>query len=119
MKGSDNYGLKDESQTHIIVFEKEFGELPVGCYNNVFNPLEGEKAIIEVLLRDQGKVSICLYDTKGSKIKQLADEEKEAGTYRYYWDGRNDSGNVIGNGLYFVHIQTGDYKKTKKIVVIK
>jgi flagellar hook assembly protein FlgD len=38
---------------------------------------------------------------------------------RYYWDGKDDSGNVVGSGLYFVHIEAGDYKETKKIVVVK
>jgi len=56
---------------------------------------------------------------KGEKIRELANEEKSAGTYPYYWDGKDNSGNIVGCGLYFVHIQAGDYKKTKKIVVVK
>jgi len=118
---TDVQGYKGRAQTQIVVLkkDKEFGELPTGCYNNVFNPTKGEKAIIQVVLKNQGKVSVILYDTRGSKIKQITDEEKEAGTYRYYWDGRNENGNTVGSGLYFVHIQAGDYKKTKKIVVVK
>lgn len=118
---TDNQGLTDTATISIRVSVRPglADGRELSCYNNMFNPLKGEKAIIEVLLKDQEKVSICLYDTKGSKIKQLADEEKEAGTYRYYWAGRNDSGNVVGCGLYFVHIQAGDSIKTKKIVVIK
>ena len=116
---TDDHGLKAESQTHIIVFEKEFGELPAGCYNNVFNPAKGERALIVVELPKQAHVRLNLYNTRGNRIRKLADEQKEADVYKYYWDGRNDSGNVVGSGLYFVHIQAGDYKKTKKIVVVK
>ena len=116
---TDSQGFKGESQTHIIVFRKEFGGLPISCYNNVFNPTKGERALIIVELPKQARVKIGLYNTRGSKIKELADEEKEADIHKYYWDGRNDSGNVVGSGLYFVHIQAGDYKKTKKIVVVK
>jgi PKD repeat protein len=116
---TDDPGLKGKSQTHIMVFEKKFGELPAGCYNNVFNPAKGERALIAVELQKQARVRLNIYNTRGNKIRELADEEKEADTYRYYWDGRNDSGNVVGSGLYFVHIQAGDYKKTKKIVVVK
>jgi len=111
--------LKGKSQTHIIVFEKEFGELPAGCYNNVFNPAKGERALIVVELPKQAHVRLNLYNTRGNRIRELADEEKEAGTHKYYWDGRSGNGNVVGSGLYFVHIQAGDYKKTKKIVVVK
>ena len=116
---TDDHGWKGKSQTHITVFEKEFGELPAGCYNNVFNPAKGEKVLIVVELPKQAHVKISLYNTRGNRIRELADEEKEAGIHKYYWDGRNDSGNVVGSGLYFVHIQAGDYKKTKKIVVVK
>ncbi|HUW23186.1 MAG TPA: PKD domain-containing protein [bacterium] len=116
---TDVYGVKDESQTHIIVFQKEFAELPAGCYNNVFNPAKGERALIVVELPKQAYVRLNLYNTRGNRIRELADEQKEAGIHKYYWDGRNDSGDVVGSGLYFVHIQAGDYKKTKKIVVVK
>jgi len=116
---TDVYGLKDESQTHITVFEKEFRELPAGCYNNVFNPAKGEKALIVVEVPKQAHVRLNLYNTRGNKIKELADEEREAGRHKYYWDGKSGNGDVVGSGLYFVHIQAGDYKKTKKIVVVK
>jgi hypothetical protein len=89
------------------------------CYNNVFNPTKGEEALIWVELSKQAHVKINLYNTKGNRIRELADEEKEADIHKYYWDGKNDSGNVVGSGLYFVHIQAGDYKRTKKIVVVK
>jgi len=116
---TDNLRLKCKSQTRITVFGKEFGELPAGCYNNVFNPAKGEKALIVVELPKQGHVKLRLYNTRGNKIRELADEEKEAGSHKYYWDGKSDNGDVVGSGLYFVHIQAGDYKKTKKIVVVK
>jgi len=116
---TDVYGVKDESQIFITVFPKEFAELPAGCYNNVFNPVKGEKALIVVELPKQARVRVNLYNTRGNKIRELADEEKEAGSHKYYWDGKSGNGDVVGSGLYFVHIQAGDYKKTKKIVVVK
>jgi hypothetical protein len=91
----------------------------IGVYNNVFNPLNGEKVIIKIDIAEQTHIKINLYDTKGKKIKELADEERDTGMPRYEWDGKDGSGNVVGSGLYFVHIQAGDYKKTKKIVVVK
>lgn len=116
---TDSQGFKGESQTYITVFEKVFGNLPTGCYNNVFNPTKGEKALIIVELPKKARVKLGLYNTRSNRIRELADEEKEAGTHKYYWDGKNDSGNVVGSGLYFVHIRAGGYKKTKKVVVIK
>ena len=118
---TDNGGLTNTDTVTIKVLkgDKEFGELPTGCYNNVFNPTKGEEALIVVELPKQAQVKISLYNIRGNKIKELADEEKEPGTHKYYWDGENSNGDAVGSGLYFVHIQAGDYKKTKKIVVVK
>jgi len=121
LKVTDIQGYKGKAQTHIVVLkkEKEFGELPPGCYNNVFNPTKGEKALIVVELQKQAHVRLNLYNTRGNKIRELADEQKEAGTHKYYWDGKSGNGDVVGSGLYFVHIQAGDYRNIKKIVVVK
>jgi parallel beta-helix repeat protein len=118
---TDNGGLTDTDTVTIKLLKQgeEFGKLPLGCYNNVINPLKGEETIIVVEMKKRGSIKIDLYDTKGNKIRELADEEKDADTHNYSWNGRDDSGNFVGCGLYFVHIQAGDYKKTKKIVVVK
>jgi len=118
---TDDEGLTDTDTVTIKVLreDKEFGELPMGCYSNVINPSIGEKVLIIVELPKQAHVTLNLYDTKGNRIRELADEEKEPGTHKYYWDGKDDSGNVVGSGLYFTHILAGDYRKTKKIVVLK
>jgi len=94
-------------------------KIELKCYNNVFNPIKGEEAVIKVELNEGGRIKLNLYNARGEKIKELADEEKDAEIYKYYWDGKDNSGNVVGSGVYFVHIQAGDYKKTKKIVVVK
>ena len=116
--------LQDTKTITVTVTEAtDFADGPdkteLKCYNNVFNPTKGEKALIVVELPKQAHVRLGLYNTRGNRIRELADEQKEAGTHKYYWDGKTDSGNVVGSGLYFVHIQAGDYKKTKKIVVVK
>jgi len=109
-----------EGETGVATIEPyAAGPDRIGVYNNVFNPLEGKEALIRIDITEQTHIKIDLYDTKGKKIKELSDGERDAGICRYYWDGKNDSGNIVGSGLYFVHIQAGDYKETKKIVVVK
>jgi flagellar hook assembly protein FlgD len=47
------------------------------------------------------------------------DEEKGPGNYRTSWDGTNNSGDSVGNGVYFVMIQQPSGKTIKKVIVIK
>jgi len=89
------------------------------CYNNVFNPIEGEKALLWLELKDRARVKLDIYDMRGERIREVADEVRESGICKYYWYGRDDSENIVGSGVYFVHIEAGDYRKTKKIVVVK
>ena len=114
---------KDIAITVKEVSPPDFQDLPdrtaLECYNNVFNPTKGEKALIRVEIKEKVDIKLGLYDTKGRKIEEIANEEKEPGRYQYYWYGRNNSGNVVGSGLYFVHIEAGNYKETKKIVVVE
>jgi len=118
---TDNGGLTATGTVTIKVLKgyEKFGKLQTGCYNNVINPARGESATIMVEIEEPGHIRIVLYDMKGKKIREVADEEKEPDIYKYYWDGKDDSGNVVGSGLYFVRIRAGSYKKTNKIVVIK
>ena len=116
--------LQDTKTITVTVTEAtDFADGPdkteLKCYNNVFNPTKGERSLIVVELPKQAHVRLGLYNTRGRKIKELVNEEKEAGIHKYYWYGRNDNGNVVGSGLYFVHIEAGDYKRTRKIVVVK
>ena len=101
----------------------DYGDKPdktsMKCYNNVFNPTKEQEALIWIELSKPARVKVDLYNTRGNRIRELVDKEEDAGTCKYYWNGRDDSGNVVGSGLYFVHIQAGDFKKTKKIVVVK
>jgi len=118
-------GVLQDTETITVTVTKapDFADKPnkteLKCYNNVFNPTKGEKALIVVEIPKQAHVRLNLYNTRGNKVRELADEEKEAGTHKYYWDGKSGNGDVVGSGVYFVHIQAGDYKKTKKIVVVK
>ena len=36
-----------------------------------------------------------------------------------YWDGRNNLGETVGSGIYFYHLQAGDFSATRKLVIIK
>jgi len=35
------------------------------------------------------------------------------------WDGKNNSGKEVASGIYFYQLRAGDYKETRKLVLIK
>lgn len=124
---TDNANATGETQVTITVSGiesqaegDEVQETKLKCYNNVIEPSGGGGAAeIHVDIKDRGHVSVVLYDSKGREIKKFANETKDAGSYTYYWYGKDDSGNTVGSGVYLVQMKSGSYSKTKKIAVIK
>lgn len=36
-----------------------------------------------------------------------------------YWDGRNENGEEVSSGIYFYTVQTGDFRQSKKMVIVR
>ena len=79
-------------------------------YPNPFNP----ETWIPYQLAHSADVTLTIYDTKGVLVRQLDLGYRSAGYYAdrksaAYWNGHNDSGELVASGVYFYQIQAGDY----------
>ena len=84
-------------------------------YPNPFNP----ETWIPYCLKDAGFVSIRIYDITGQLIRTLNLGHKSTGIYTSmvesaYWDGKNESGEVAGSGVYFYRYKFGRFFSHKK-----
>lgn len=84
-------------------------------YPNPFNP----STTIKYDLKNDGKVSLVVYDIIGREVIKLVDWNEEAGYKSVTWDGRNKTGSQISSGVYFYTLRTGDFVKTVKMVFVK
>jgi Zn-dependent metalloprotease len=89
-------------------------------YPNPFNP----ETWIPYQLAKPAHVVISIYDVNGQLVRRLDSGQKSAGSYisreaAAYWDGRNRYGEVVPNGVYFYHIQAGDFQATRRMAVVK
>ena len=65
-----------------------------------------------------GHVSLKIYNVAGRELRTLVDQDAAAGTFRALWDGRDDSGSLVGRGVYFARFAaTGAKTETRKIVL--
>jgi len=81
-------------------------------------------AWIPYRLASDAPVSISIYDTRGSRIRQLQPGAQAAASYftqenAAYWDGRDSHGEPGSSGVYFYRLDAGDFTATRKMVVIK
>ncbi len=91
----------------------------VTVYHGVFNPAAGEKVGIAYTLSEAGQVRISIYDSLGREIKGVISEYKSIGSYLDWWNGKNDSGEIVASGVYLIYLEAPEIKVMKKVVVVK
>ncbi|MEK7746335.1 MAG: FlgD immunoglobulin-like domain containing protein, partial [Elusimicrobiota bacterium] len=91
----------------------------LSAWNNVFNPLRGEKATAKYEILEPGQVTLRLFTVNGSLVRTLVDEAKPAGKGSVDWDGTNSAGSRVASGIYLLHLKAPGITKTQKIIVIK
>ena len=89
-------------------------------YPNPFNP----ETWIPYQLAAPTDVTLHIYSAGGTLVRTLALGHRSAGMYHSrnraaYWDGRNQHGEVVANGLYFYTLSTGDFTATRKMLIRK
>ncbi len=84
-------------------------------YPNPFNP----ETKIKYSLAKNSKVKLVIYNVLGQRVKTLVDEYKTAGNKLAYWDGKDETGNEVGSGVYFYKIEAGDFMQTKKMILLR
>ena len=89
-------------------------------YPNPFNP----ETWIPYHLAAPAKVALTIYAVDGKVVRHLDLGHQVAGFYQSksraaYWDGRNNVGERVASGIYFYTLTTGDFRATKKMLIIK
>jgi flagellar hook assembly protein FlgD len=60
-----------------------------------------------------------VYDILGREIVTLVHEQKPAGTYNVFWDGRDTQGKTVSSGVYFYSVEHSGQRIAKQMVLIK
>ena len=85
------------------------------AYPNPFNPVTS----LRYDLQKNGLVNITIYDMMGRIVKTLVNGSQTAGFNSIKWNATNDRNEPVSAGLYLYTIQTGEFRQTKKMVLLK
>ena len=85
------------------------------AYPNPFNPT----TTLQYELLKEVLVSFNIFDLMGYHIKSLINNKQPAGHHSIKWDATNDSGEPVSAGMYIYMIQAGEFRQTKKMVLLK
>ena len=84
-------------------------------YPNPFNPTTS----LAYSLPEDALVNITIYDMMGREVKTLVSAEQIAGFKSIQWNATNNAGQPVSAGLYLYTIQAGQFRQTKKMVLLK
>lgn len=84
-------------------------------YPNPFNP----ETTLKYQLPEAADVKLEVYNVVGQVVRTLVADHQNAGRYVVQWDATNDNGQPLSSGIYFYHIQAGEFQKTKKMLLLK
>jgi hypothetical protein len=82
---------------------------------NPFNPA----TTVPFELEGRGRVYIQIFDVNGRLTRTLLNEVRSPGKQQVTWDGRNDSGETVSSGVYFIKMRTGRFSAVEKAVFVK
>jgi len=84
-------------------------------YPNPFNPVTH----LRYNLPEDALVNITIYDMMGRQVSTLVSSQQTAGFKSVLWNATNDKGSPVSAGLYLYTIQAGQFRQTKKMVLLK
>jgi hypothetical protein len=112
----------DSQQTQVLQAPKPALSVSM-LYPNFPNPFNPDTWISYSLAAD-AFVSLDIYNLQGIRIRHIELGYKSAGLYiskeeAAHWDGRNELGEEVPSGIYFYSIQAGEFKATRRMIVLK
>jgi hypothetical protein len=108
------YGLPGVEEQELLGYGKSFGL-------QVFpNPTRQIATIKLQIPRTKSQIALKIYDVTGRLVKDF----KLPTVYSLLptsvsWDATDDNGREVASGIYFISLDTDDYKQIKKVVLLK
>ena len=84
-------------------------------YPNPFNPV----TTLRYDLPENGFVNITVYDMLGNMVNNLVSKVENSGSKSIQWNATNNQGQPVSAGVYLYSIEAGDFRQTKKMILLK
>lgn len=83
------------------------------------NPTQGMTQIRYSLSAKDVPVRAAIYNVRGEKIRSLLHQNQKSGSFELNWDGKNEKGADVTDGVYIVRIKAGNQSLVSKILMTR
>ena len=84
-------------------------------YPNPFNPI----TTLRYELPEHTFVDITVYDMLGNVVNNLVNANQPSGYKSVQWNATNNQGQLVSAGVYLYSIEAGEFRQTKKMILLK
>ncbi len=84
-------------------------------YPNPFNP----ETTIAYEIGTPGHVRLLIFDMLGRQVAELVNDRQKPGQYMIRWNGRDREGRSVTSGMYIVVLESGSFRKTGKLLLVR
>ncbi len=88
-------------------------------YPNPFNPETTIRFEVPADPASNGKIALAIYNNLGMAVRSLVSGSVQPGIHTVKWDGRNDRGDQMASGIYFLRLQAGSFVQTQKMLLVR
>ncbi|MDZ7317000.1 MAG: lamin tail domain-containing protein, partial [candidate division KSB1 bacterium] len=85
------------------------------AFPNPFN----SQTVVQCELPQPGQLTVEVFNVLGQRIALLLKEKRDAGVHRLVWDGRNEQGEQVPSGVYYLRATMGEQVAYVKMALIR
>ena len=106
--------------TGIVQNEKRPSLKDFALEQNYPNPFNASSIItFHISETKLNRTVMKIFNVLGEEVATLVDQAQASGFYQVSWNGQDKFGNDVASGIYFCQLQVGDYRKVKKLLLIR
>ncbi|MEO5617609.1 MAG: FlgD immunoglobulin-like domain containing protein [Candidatus Eisenbacteria bacterium] len=98
--------------------ERPSDSFDLHTYRPLPNPFNTRMRMAYTVSRTAATVSIRVVDVAGRVVRTLVSEIRPAGSHVASWDGRDEQGTRMRNGVYFIRVDVGDQARQVRVTML-
>ncbi|MDZ4182699.1 MAG: FG-GAP-like repeat-containing protein, partial [Candidatus Cloacimonadaceae bacterium] len=101
---------------NLDIGENEAPYIPAFALDSLHpNPFSKELTI-QYTLDKAVPYSIDVFNLKGQRIRGVSFDDGRPGHHTISWDGKDDKGQAVASGIYFIHLSSKDHKHSQRVL---